>query len=154
MDEIESKLLECRRCIANQSNNEMYLLLGDLLYVMPFTNTNFDILDFSFQSDFNCYSKIVAMEYCVTLQELYCAFESGYILKVDIKNRSRIDYDVATSFDTGLQCMKFSPDHEIIVVVTGSGSVSTMVLDFQVMSEVILFISNHTFLSDIALLLL
>lgn len=143
--ENSEKLFKRRYCVTNQSHNEMYFLLGELLFVIPFGKKDIDILDFSFPSEITDFSKMIAMEYCITLQELYCAFESGYILKADIKNRSRIDYDIVATFDKGLQCMKFSPDNELIVVVTGTGNVITMVLDFQVMSKVMLFNFNTFF---------
>ncbi|XP_077256116.1 elongator complex protein 1 isoform X1 [Temnothorax americanus] len=125
-------LQESLHCAINSSNNDLYLLLHNHLYVIPFEG---DIIDL----DIGPSLKIVSMEYCTTLQELYCAYEFGDVVKIDIKDPTRIDQNTVGIFGNGLQRMKFSPDHELVVVVTGEGDVITMVLDFQVISEVNLY---------------
>lgn len=131
--EINPEVSKRVQCAVNPNSNDIYMLLDEHLYIIS-RDRDVNVLNFSQY----CTSRIIAMEYCVTLQELYCAYESGYIARVDIKDPSRIDYTVVTTFNSGLQCMKFSPDHELIAAVTSAGILITMVLDFQIMSEVML----------------
>lgn len=131
--EINPEYLKRIQCCINPNSNDIYMLLDEYLYIIS-RDKNVIVVNFSQY----CPSKIIAMEYCVTLQELYCAYESGDIAKVDIKDPIHIDYSIIMTFTTGLHCMKFSPDHELIAAVTAAGTVVTMVLDFQIMSEVIL----------------
>lgn len=127
-------LLEHVQCAINPNSNDIYMLLDDHIYLIS-RNKN-DIIVHNFSQYYP--SHIIALEYCITLQELYCAYDSGYIAKIDIKDSTRMDYNIIMRFDNGLHCMKLSPDHELIAAVTNTGIVITMVLDFQIMSEVIL----------------
>ncbi|XP_011876927.1 PREDICTED: putative elongator complex protein 1 [Vollenhovia emeryi] len=128
---INQDLLKSIQCSLNASNNDVYLLVDKYLCAIPFEGQR--ILDMDHPS------KVIALEYCITMQELYCAYESGCITTIDTKDHASIECKVAATFASGLQCMKLSPDHELIVVVTGAGTVATMVLDFQIMSEVNLY---------------
>ncbi|KAL0127474.1 hypothetical protein PUN28_005627 [Cardiocondyla obscurior] len=132
--ETNQELLSYVKCVINPSNNDLYILLDQNLYVLPILG-EVTVVDYSSYS----FNDMISMEYCITLQEIYCAYASGHIAKVDIKNPTRVDYNIVTGFNSGLQCIKFSPDHELIAAVTGAGMVITMVLDFQVMSEVDLY---------------
>lgn len=128
------ELSKCVQCTISQSCNDIYMSWRDHLYVIPVGSDDIIYVDIGRYS----LSKIIAIEYCITIQELYCAYESGDIASINITDPTNVDYKVVATFDDGLQCMKFSPDHELIAVVTGDGIVNTMVLDCQVMSEVIL----------------
>jgi len=133
--EINQELLKCVQCAINPSCNDIYVLLSDHLNVIqdkPDGNTNFTIVD----NDQYCFTNIVAMDYCITVQELYCAYESGCIAKIDIMNQTDINYNIVTVLDSSLQCMKFSPEHDLIAAVTSKGIVLTMVLNFDIMSKV------------------
>jgi len=135
--ETNQELLKCVQCAINPSYNDMYVLLGNHLNVIqdkPDGNINFTIVD----NDQYCFLKIVAMDYCIAVQELYCAYESGCIAKFDIINQTDINYNVVAMLDSSLQCMKFSPEHDLIAAVTSEGIVITMVLSFDIMSKVIL----------------
>lgn len=129
--------LKTIKCVFNYK--DMYVLLDDHLHSVPIIMIENNTV---VKLDQYCFSKVISMDYCTALQELYCAYESGHIAKIDIMNQIRIDYDIVATFNSGLQCMKFSPDHELIAAVTGAGIVITMVLDFQVMSEVMYLVSN------------
>ncbi|XP_026826897.1 elongator complex protein 1 isoform X2 [Ooceraea biroi] len=87
-------------------------------------------------------TKVVGLEYCITIQELYCAYEDGDILKIEVSDSDGCKCDVARHFDDGLQCMKLSPDHEIIAVVTGVGTVILMVAGFEVVAKMDLYSSD------------
>jgi len=151
--ETNQELLKCVQCAINQSYNDIYVLLGDRLYVIqdkPDGNTNFTIVD-----DQYCFPNMVSMDFCTAVQELYCAYESGCIAKIDIMNQTDINYSVATMLDSSLQCMKFSPEHDLIAAVTSKGIVITMVLSFDIMSKVTWFylVLNQTFIKFCLILL-
>jgi len=148
------ELLKCVQCVINPSYNDMYVLLGDRLNVIrnnPDGNTHFTIVD----NDQYCFTKIIAMVYCMAVQELYCAYESGCIAKIDIMNETDINYSIVTMLNSSLQCMKFSPEHDLIAAVTSEGIVITMVLSFDIMSKVIWFylVLNQTFIKFCLVLL-
>ncbi|KYQ49072.1 Elongator complex protein 1 [Trachymyrmex zeteki] len=126
-------LLKRIQCAINPTYNDIYVLLDEHLCLISSKRKFLDIDNPEYSL-----SKIVSMDYCVALQELYCAYESGCLAKIDMMDETRIDYNMVLS-DINLQCMKFSPDHEIIAAVTTAGVVITMVLNFQVMSEVDLY---------------
>lgn len=128
------RLLEIQ-CAVNANNDDLYVLSGRELHTLPIDRKR-DISTLNITKYDN--SKIVGLEYCITTQELYCAYDSGDIARIDVTNESHFEYEIMAKFDSGLQCMKLSPDHEIITVVTSTGTVVTMVSDFQVISEVIL----------------
>lgn len=138
---VTQELLDRIQCAINPNSNEIYVLLDENLYIISIGNRDIVTLNFCQYRP----SEIITMDYCITLQELYCAYKSGHIAKLDIRDPKRLDYTSVTTFKDGLQCMKFSPDHELIAAVTNIGNVITMVLDFQVMSEVILFGFNSNF---------
>ncbi|KMQ97926.1 elongator complex protein 1-like protein [Lasius niger] len=76
------------------------------------------------------------------MQELYCAYESGAIARLDTSDRVNFIHEIVITFSSGLECMKLSPDNEIITAVTCTGTVITMVSDFQVISEVDLYLED------------
>ncbi|KYM98961.1 Elongator complex protein 1 [Cyphomyrmex costatus] len=131
--EMDQELLKRIQCATDPSYNDIYVLLDGHLYLLSSERKFIDIDNPEYSL-----SKIVAMEYCVVLQELYCAYESGCLVKIDMTDENEINYEMVLP-DINLQCMKFSPDHEIIAAVTVAGVVITMVLNFQVMSEVDLY---------------
>ncbi|EGI70530.1 PREDICTED: putative elongator complex protein 1 isoform X1 [Acromyrmex echinatior] len=126
------ELLKRIQCAINPSFNDIYVLLDEHLSLISSERKLIDVDNPEYSL-----SKIVTMDYCVALQELYCAYESGCLAKI-MMDETHIDYNMILS-DINLQCMKFSPDHEIIAAVTTTGVVITMVLNFQVMSEVDLY---------------
>lgn len=146
-------LLKRIQCAINPTYNDIYVLLDEHLCLISSKRKFLDIDNPEYSL-----SKIVSMDYCVALQELYCAYESGCLAKIDMMDETRIDYNMVLS-DINLQCMKFSPDHEIIAAVTTAGVVITMVLNFQVMSEVIFDFENlsgficHFYLFDVPIIL-
>lgn len=141
----DDQSLKTVQCAINSNYNNMYVLLDNNLYSEPVTMIKNDRHIVVNLGQY-CFSKVISIEYCTALQELYCAYESGSIARIDITDENRIDYDIVKTVNSGLQCMKFSPDHELIAAVTGAGIVITMVLDFQVMSEVMLFNFKSNFL--------
>ncbi|KOX68903.1 Elongator complex protein 1 [Melipona quadrifasciata] len=95
-------------CAIDSSNDDFYILSNNKLCKVPSNRVeNTSFFDIDESLEF------ISLEYCSMTQELYGACKSG-----------------------NLQCMKLSPDHEMIVLVTVSGIVITMVSTFQIISEV------------------
>lgn len=127
---------QCMHCAIDPSYLNVYVLFNNRIYIISMED-NSDIISINLSEHEN--SKIVGFEYCITMQELYCAYESGAIARLDISDRVNFIHEIVTTFDDYLECMKLSPDNEIITVVTRRGTVITMVSDFQVISEVMYF---------------
>lgn len=124
------------KCAVNANNGDLYVPLDVHLVSLSIYGEN-TFLPWNFIN----WKKIVGLEYCITTQLLYCALDHGDIVTLNpgingTDDSSGLTHEIVASFDGGLQCMKLSPDHEIITVVTDSGTVITMVSDFQVISEV------------------
>lgn len=130
--------LQCVHCAIDPNYLSMYILFDNRIYVISMED-NSDITNINFDAYEN--SKVIGFEYCVTMQELYCAYECGAIARLDIADRVDFVQEIIITFSSGLECMKLSPDNEIITAVTCTGTVITMVSDFQVISEVIYYIS-------------
>lgn len=122
------------QCTVNTNNNDLYVLLGNELYMLPIDHKR-NINNLTITKYENC--KIVGLEYSILTEELYCAYDSGDIARIDVTNESHFEYEIIAKFDD-LECVKLSPDHAIITAVTSTGTVITMVSDFQVISEVML----------------
>nr|XP_034181462.1 putative elongator complex protein 1 [Osmia lignaria] len=110
----------------NSINDDFYLLLKNKIYKIP-SNYKEDVVSFDIDENLD----FIGLEYCTISQELYGACKSGDIMKInDFACELKIQLDV------NLQCMKLSPDHEIIVLVTANDVMITMVSTFQIIAEV------------------
>ncbi|KAL6266875.1 hypothetical protein P5V15_003703 [Pogonomyrmex californicus] len=136
MKNVNRKELMDALCIINA--NDAYILLNKYIYVLPSGNDDFTC---AFVGEFDN-SEIVSLDYCNTLHELFLAYKSGIIIKIDPLSKQDFNSIVLARFESGLQCMEFSPDHEIIAAVTGAGFVVTMILDCLVLSEVNLYLEE------------
>lgn len=130
------RLLEIK-CAVNANNDDLYVLSDNQLYTLP-TDCKRDISSLNI-TKYSENSKVIGLEYCIITQALYCAYDCGDIVSIDITNESHFEYEIIAKFDSGLRYMQLSPDHEIITAVTGAGTVVTIVSDFQVISEVNLY---------------
>lgn len=137
---------QCIHCAIDPNYLGVYVLFNNRIYIIPM-EANSDITSINLPGYKN--SKIVGLEYCITMQELYCAYESGAIARLDISNRVNFIHEIVATFDNYLECMKLSPDNEIITVVTHRGTVITMVSDFQIISEVMYYVSLQSLLNFI-----
>ncbi|XP_029166752.1 putative elongator complex protein 1 isoform X2 [Nylanderia fulva] len=131
-------------CVLN-SNNELYILFDNqrLYRISTLDDRNEDV-DSSIVADIcgdeNC--KVVGFEYCVTKQEMYCAYESGVIVKLNTTDKLSFEHfeQEMIMCTADLECMKLSPDNEIITAVTVDGILYVaMVSDFDIISEVNLY---------------
>lgn len=80
--------------------------------------------------------KIVAIDYCSVNEEIYFACDSGLIFNVTPENESKVKYDEVADFSSGMLCMKLSPDHEVIVLLTKDLTVVTLNSNFDILKEV------------------
>lgn len=145
IEDIKTHLKEFSKilCTVNPLTDDLYMLLGNQLYIVP-SNFTEDINNLTIIEHDESF-KIVALEYSIISQELYCAYESGDIARININNKYNIEYEIIFTHNAGLQCMKLSPDHEIITAVRNDGNVITMMSDyFEIISEV-MCILNFTF---------
>ena len=120
-------------CAVNSISDEFYLLSKNKLLKIPSDHEE-EIVPF----DVPVNLKLVDLEYCSITQELYAACESGDIMRMTTVG-PEFECDVVTELGINLQCMKLSPDHEIIVAITENGTVITMVSTFDVIAEVDLY---------------
>jgi len=116
--------------------NNLYVIVKNELYIISY-NKEEDVKKFSI-GEREC-TKIVGLEYCVTMQELYCAYETGDVICIDTSDLSHCKHNVVFQCKAGLQYMKLSSDCEIITMVTKSGTLIVTFLDFQIIKEVILY---------------
>ncbi|XP_076170382.1 elongator complex protein 1 isoform X1 [Ptiloglossa arizonensis] len=116
----------------NSINDDFYLLFKSKLYKLP-SDYEKDIISF----DIDKKLEFISLEYCSISQELYGACKSGDIMRINVE--SKFECEIVSQLNISLQCMKLSPDHEIIVVITVDGIVITMVSTFQIISEVDLY---------------
>ncbi|KZC12649.1 Elongator complex protein 1 [Dufourea novaeangliae] len=91
-------------------NDDFYILLNRRLYKIPLDYGN-DITFFDIDQNV----EFIGLEYCNLTQNIYAA----------------CNHD--------LHCMKLSPDHEIIVLVTTNGTIITLVYTFETISMVDLY---------------
>ncbi|OAD52932.1 Elongator complex protein 1 [Eufriesea mexicana] len=91
----------------NSNNGDSYIYLKNKLYKIPFNRVE-NISSY----DINENLEFVSLEYCSISQQLYGACKSD------------------------LQCMKLSPDHEMIILVTINDIMITMVSTFQIISKI------------------
>lgn len=113
----------------DSTNDDFYMLLKNKLCKIP-SNYVEDISFFEIDENL----EFIGLEYCSVTQELYGVCKSGNIIRINLEPEFR--YELITDLNTDLQCMKLSPDHEIIILVTISGIVITMVSTFEIISEV------------------
>ncbi|XP_033204247.2 elongator complex protein 1 [Bombus vancouverensis nearcticus] len=113
----------------DSTNDDFYMLLKNKLCKIP--SSYVEDISF-FEIDENL--EFIGLEYCSVTQELYGVCKSGSIIRINLEPEFR--YELITDLNIDLQCMKLSPDHEIIILVTISGIVITMVSTFEIISEV------------------
>ncbi|XP_012140908.1 elongator complex protein 1 [Megachile rotundata] len=113
----------------NSINDDFYLLLRNKIYKIP-SDYYADVVSFDIDENL----EFVSLEYCSISQELYGACKSGDIMKINVA--LNFECELITKLNVDLQCMKLSPDHEIITLVTANDTVITMVSTFQILAEV------------------
>ena len=81
-------------------------------------------------------AKPIAMEYCSVNREYYVACDTGVVLCMTHIDENQLKYEEIADFTNGLQCMKISPDHEAVVLLTKDNVVITLSSNFDILNEV------------------
>ena len=68
--------------------------------------------------------------------EIYIAFDEGFVLQVKQVSSNQMRYSTMSTFDCGLFCISISPDHEISVVMTRDYEVIVMDRMFDMIKKV------------------
>ncbi|KAJ3023810.1 hypothetical protein HKX48_000944 [Thoreauomyces humboldtii] len=92
----------------------------------------------SFPSDFadtTGSQHVVGLQYLPESQALCVALEGGDIVLIRTGDDEDALPEVVGSVDAGVLCMEWSPDQELVVVVTGTGTLLEMTKDFEVITE-------------------
>ncbi|XP_015608261.1 putative elongator complex protein 1 [Cephus cinctus] len=118
-------------CCNNPDNDDLYILKGNNLFVINYNSKEAMML---VKVDIDDNAIPVGLEYCSTLQQVFCAYDSGALCVIDTELRTENGLGMKNS--DGIQRMKLSPDQEILILVTGSEIVVTMTTNFQIISEV------------------
>jgi len=80
---------------------------------------------------------ICGIKYLMDIQAICIAFSNGDIILVHLDNslRSGDVIEVVGSVESNIKCMEWSPDEEIIILVTGMNTILEMTKDFDVITE-------------------
>lgn len=81
--------------------------------------------------------KIVAIDYSSVEEEIYIACDSGLVFSLTPETEHKVKYNEIADFPSGLLCMKVSPDHEMVVLLTKDLTVVTLNSNFDILKEVI-----------------
>lgn len=122
-------------CTLNPNNDDLYIALEHQLYIIP-SDPDREITSVNINNESN--NKIIGLEYTNITQQVYCAYENGDLMTINID--SELDCEMVTQINGGLSCIKLSPDHEILVLVTSNDTVISMVSSFDIISEVFFII--------------
>ncbi|OXU28995.1 hypothetical protein TSAR_015024 [Trichomalopsis sarcophagae] len=80
--------------------------------------------------------KPIGIEYCSINQEVYVACDCGLVICMTYLDDEKVKYEEIADFTNGLQCMKISPDHEVVVLITKDNVVITLSSNFDILQEV------------------
>ncbi|KAG0365886.1 hypothetical protein BGZ54_006088 [Gamsiella multidivaricata] len=82
------------------------------------------------------WGQVVGVKFLVDIQAICVIFSHGdVVLFHNEPTESRDTLEIVGSVDSGISCMAWSPDEELIVMVTGEGSILEMTKDFDVIAE-------------------
>ncbi|XP_035718153.1 putative elongator complex protein 1 isoform X1 [Vespa mandarinia] len=124
-------------CTLNPNNDDLYIGLQDQLYIIP-SDPDSEITSVNINNEAN--NKIIGLEYTNVTHQVYCAYENGDLMTINID--SELDCEMITQINGGLSCIKLSPDHEILILITPDDTVITMICSFDIISKVNLQESN------------
>ncbi|XP_047349459.1 putative elongator complex protein 1 isoform X1 [Vespa velutina] len=124
-------------CTLNPNNDDLYIGLQDQLYIIP-SDPDSEITSVNINNEAN--NKIIGLEYTNVTHQIYCAYENGDLMTINID--SELDCEMVTQINGGLSCIKLSPDHEILTLITPNDTVITMICSFDIISKVNLQESN------------
>lgn len=118
-------------CTINPNNDDLYIALHNQLYIIP-SNSECEITPVNINNETK--NKIIGLEYTNITQQVYCAYENGDLITINIE--TDLECELVKQINESVNCMKLSPDHEILTLVTAKDTVITMVSSFDIISEV------------------
>ncbi|KND02563.1 Elongator subunit IKI3 [Spizellomyces punctatus DAOM BR117] len=80
--------------------------------------------------------EVVGFQYVPELQALCVALNGGDLVLIPSEDGEDRPPEVVGTVDSGILCMEWSPDHELVVIVTGAGTILEMTKDFEVITEI------------------
>ncbi|KAI8827292.1 IKI3 family-domain-containing protein [Fimicolochytrium jonesii] len=80
--------------------------------------------------------EVVGLQYLPELQALCLALGGGDLVVIRNEGSVEPQHEVMGSIDAGILCMEWSPDQELVVIITGTGTLLEMTKDFEVITEV------------------
>ncbi|KAJ3159102.1 hypothetical protein HDU86_002001 [Geranomyces michiganensis] len=85
--------------------------------------------------------EIVGLQYLPELQALCVMLAGGDIVLIrtdDVRDGDfeNLPQEIVGTVDSGILSMEWSPDHELVIIVTGTGTLLEMTKDFDVITEV------------------
>ncbi|KAF9164239.1 hypothetical protein DFQ26_001667 [Actinomortierella ambigua] len=103
----------------------------------PFPAVN-ELVTFPPENDVHAdrWGQVVGVKFLVDIQAICVVFSHG---DVALFHKERTEtgetLEIVGSVDSGILCMAWSPDDELVVMVTGEGSILEMTKDFDVIAE-------------------
>ncbi|KAI8909371.1 IKI3 family-domain-containing protein [Powellomyces hirtus] len=89
--------------------------------------------------------QVVGLQYLPESQALCVALTGGDIILIQTEDGGagpRGSQEVVGTVDSGILCIEWSPDHELVIIVTGTGTLLEMTKDFDVITEVPIHVSS------------
>ncbi|CAO3564635.1 unnamed protein product [Mortierella alpina] len=97
-----------------------------------------ELVSFPPENDVNAeqWGHVVGVKFLVDIQAVCVIFSHGdVVLFHNEATESGDTLEIVGSVDSGISCMAWSPDEELVVMVTGEGSILEMTKDFDVIAE-------------------
>ncbi|KAG0045887.1 hypothetical protein BGZ83_008909 [Gryganskiella cystojenkinii] len=103
----------------------------------PFPEIN-ELVTFPPENDVNAdqWGHVVGVKFLVDIQAVCVIFSHGDVVLFHTEATESGDtLEIVGSVDSGISCMAWSPDEELVIMVTGEGSILEMTKDFDVIAE-------------------
>ncbi|KAF9995387.1 hypothetical protein BGZ80_001407 [Entomortierella chlamydospora] len=97
-----------------------------------------ELVTFPPENDVNAeqWGQVVGVKFLVDIQAICVIFSHGdVVLFHNEPTESGDTLEIVGSVDSGISCMAWSPDEELVIMVTGEGSILEMTKDFDVIAE-------------------
>ncbi|KAF9112880.1 hypothetical protein BGX27_002637 [Mortierella sp. AM989] len=97
-----------------------------------------ELVTFPPENDVNAeqWGQVVGVKFLVDIQAICVIFSHGDVVLFHNEPTETGDtLEIVGSVDSGISCMAWSPDEELVIMVTGEGSILEMTKDFDVIAE-------------------
>ncbi|KAG0223795.1 hypothetical protein BGW42_005533 [Actinomortierella wolfii] len=109
--------------------------ISDLQAPFPLVN---ELVTFPPENDVHAdrWGEVVGIKFLVDIQAICLVFSHGDVALFHKEpTETGETLEIVGSVDSGIHCMAWSPDEELVVMVTGEGSILEMTKDFDVIAE-------------------